>query len=92
MKASGIDPSVATIAYCDSGHYSTGLWFLMHEIMGNKQASNSIRWLHARMDQTEKAYRSTIILETSVGSKKSVTAQITLEIRQIFYTLRAQIT
>ena len=38
MKASGIDPSVATIAYCDSGHYSTGLWFLMHEIMGNKQA------------------------------------------------------
>ena len=37
MKARGIDPTVATIVYCDSGHYSTGLWFLMHELMGNKQ-------------------------------------------------------
>ena len=37
MKASGIDPTGASIAYCDSGHYSTGVWFLMHEIMGNKQ-------------------------------------------------------
>ena len=37
MKASGIDPTVASIAYCDSGHYSTGVWFLMHEVMGNKQ-------------------------------------------------------
>ena len=39
MKARGIDPAVSTIVYCDSGHYSTGLWFLMHEIMGNKQVT-----------------------------------------------------
>jgi thiosulfate/3-mercaptopyruvate sulfurtransferase len=36
MKAKGIDPTVASVTYCDSGHLSTGHWFLMHEIMGNK--------------------------------------------------------
>ncbi|RUM94236.1 MAG: sulfurtransferase [Thiothrix sp.] len=37
MKTRGINPTAPSIVYCDSGHYSTGLWFLMHEIMGNTQ-------------------------------------------------------
>ena len=37
MKARGIDPKLPSIVYCDSGHYSTGLWFLMHELMGNER-------------------------------------------------------
>jgi len=36
FKAKGIDPSAPTVTYCDSGHLSTGQWFLMHEVMGNK--------------------------------------------------------
>ena len=37
MKSRGIDPKLPSIVYCDSGHYSTGLWFLMHELMGNRR-------------------------------------------------------
>ena len=36
FKAKGIDPSAPSVTYCDSGHLSTGQWFLMHEVMGNK--------------------------------------------------------
>ncbi len=38
MKAKGIDPKAPSITYCDSGHLSTGHWFVLHELMGNQQA------------------------------------------------------
>lgn len=36
MKAKGMDSNAKTITYCDSGHLSTGHWFIMHELLGNK--------------------------------------------------------
>ncbi|MCG7872594.1 MAG: rhodanese-like domain-containing protein [Candidatus Thiodiazotropha lotti] len=36
MKAKGMDANAQTITYCDSGHLSTGHWFIMHELLGNK--------------------------------------------------------
>ncbi len=36
MESKGIDPSSPTITYCDSGHLSSGHWFVLHELMGNK--------------------------------------------------------
>lgn len=36
MSAKGIDTIAQTITYCDSGHLSTGQWFIMHELMGNE--------------------------------------------------------
>lgn len=38
MAKSGIDASKPLITYCDSGHLSTGAWFVAHELLGNKQA------------------------------------------------------
>jgi thiosulfate/3-mercaptopyruvate sulfurtransferase len=32
----GVDAKKPAITYCDSGHLSTGLWFVMYELMGNK--------------------------------------------------------
>lgn len=37
LSAQGIDEKVAAITYCNSGHLSSGPWFLMSEILGNKQ-------------------------------------------------------
>jgi len=31
----GIDPDKEMITYCNSGHLSSGGWFLMHELLGN---------------------------------------------------------
>lgn len=39
LAKSGIDGSKPVITYCDSGHLSTGLWFVAHELMGNKKAA-----------------------------------------------------
>lgn len=36
MSAKGIDTSAPSVTYCDSGHLSTGQWFIMYELMGNK--------------------------------------------------------
>ena len=36
MRAKGLNPDVPTVTYCDSGHLSTGQWFIMHELLGNK--------------------------------------------------------
>jgi thiosulfate/3-mercaptopyruvate sulfurtransferase len=38
MTAQGIDPSAPSISYCNSGHLSSGPWFLASEILGNKSA------------------------------------------------------
>lgn len=35
-KGLGIDTDKETITYCNSGHLSSGGWFIMHELMGNK--------------------------------------------------------
>lgn len=34
--ALGIDSNAPTITYCNSGHLATGSWFVMSELMGNK--------------------------------------------------------
>ena len=37
MQTKGIDPDTPAITYCDSGHLSTGQWFVQYELLGNKQ-------------------------------------------------------
>lgn len=36
MQAQGIDTNAPTITYCNSGHLSSGTWFVASEILGNK--------------------------------------------------------
>ncbi len=36
MSAQGIDPAAPAITYCNSGHLSSGPWFVASEILGNK--------------------------------------------------------
>lgn len=35
-KGMGIDTGAQSITYCNSGHLASGGWFIMHELMGNK--------------------------------------------------------
>jgi len=37
MQAKGLKTDAATIAYCNTGHLASGLWFVSHEIVGNKK-------------------------------------------------------
>lgn len=37
MKAKGLNTGAETIAYCNTGHLASGLWFVSHEIVGNKK-------------------------------------------------------
>lgn len=37
LRASRIDPTAPAIAYCNSGHLASGPWFVMSEILGNRQ-------------------------------------------------------
>jgi len=37
MKAKGLNSGASTIAYCNTGHLASGLWFVSHEIVGNKK-------------------------------------------------------
>lgn len=39
MKAKGLNPDGHTIAYCNTGHQAAGVWFVTHELMGNKHVS-----------------------------------------------------
>jgi len=36
LSDNGVDVNKAVITYCDSGHLSTGIWFVLHELIGNK--------------------------------------------------------
>ncbi len=36
MKKLGVDPGKPSITYCNSGHLASGGWFILYEIMGNK--------------------------------------------------------
>lgn len=38
MQTKGIDTGAPVITYCDSGHLSSGQWFILHELLGNKNA------------------------------------------------------
>jgi thiosulfate/3-mercaptopyruvate sulfurtransferase len=37
FKMSGVDPQAPTITYCNSGHLASGAWFVLSEVLGNKQ-------------------------------------------------------
>ena len=37
FRMSGADPQAETIAYCNTGHQASGTWFVLHELLGNKQ-------------------------------------------------------
>lgn len=39
MAAQGIDPAAPAITYCNSGHLSSGPWFVLSEILGNTKTS-----------------------------------------------------
>ncbi len=39
MKAKGLNPDAETIVYCNTGHQAAGVWFVTHELIGNKKAS-----------------------------------------------------
>ncbi len=36
FKLSGLDAQATSIAYCNTGHQASGTWFVLHEIVGNK--------------------------------------------------------
>lgn len=38
FKLSGVDPQAPAIAYCNTGSQAAGTWFVLSEILGNKQA------------------------------------------------------
>ncbi len=38
LADAGVDSTKPTITYCDSGHLSSGQWFVLSELMGNKKA------------------------------------------------------
>jgi thiosulfate/3-mercaptopyruvate sulfurtransferase len=35
----GVDPRQPTITYCNTGHMASGAWFVMSEVLGNRQVS-----------------------------------------------------
>jgi thiosulfate/3-mercaptopyruvate sulfurtransferase len=37
FSAAGVNPQKPAITYCNSGHLASGTWFVMSEIVGNKQ-------------------------------------------------------
>lgn len=37
FKLSGVDPQAPAITYCNSGHLASGAWFVLSEVIGNKQ-------------------------------------------------------
>lgn len=47
LMAKGIDPEAKSIVYCNSGHLSSGIWFIEHELLGNKNASLYDGSMHA---------------------------------------------
>lgn len=38
MTAQGVDASAPAITYCNSGHLASGPWFILSEVLGDKQA------------------------------------------------------
>lgn len=46
MQAIGIDPYKETIGTCNSAHQASGLWFILHEVIGNKKMKLHDESLH----------------------------------------------
>ncbi|MDM8544917.1 rhodanese-like domain-containing protein [Candidatus Venteria ishoeyi] len=42
----GIDVSKPSIIYCNSGHYSTGHWFVLNQLLGNDKAASYDASMH----------------------------------------------
>jgi thiosulfate/3-mercaptopyruvate sulfurtransferase len=47
LEAKGIKPDAPSIIYCNSGHLASGVWFIQHELLGNKNASVYDGSMHA---------------------------------------------
>lgn len=47
LAAMGVNLEAANVAYCNSGHLGSGLWFIMHELLGNKSAKLYDGSMHA---------------------------------------------
>lgn len=60
LMAKGIDPSSQSIIYCNSGHLASGLWFIEHELLGNKKASLYDGSMHA---WTKESNRSVVSMK-----------------------------
>lgn len=60
-EALGIDTKANTITYCNSGHLASGSWFLLSEVMGNK----NVKMYDGSMHQwtKEKGETSSMIME-----------------------------
>lgn len=52
FKAEMISPVRPTIAYCNTGHFASGAWFVTHEILKNKKAKlyagSMTEWTHLK--------------------------------------------
>jgi len=46
MQAIGINPYKETIGTCNSAHQASGLWFILHEVIGNKKVKLHDESLH----------------------------------------------
>lgn len=38
FRAQGVDPQAPVITYCNSGHLASGAWFVLSELLGNRNA------------------------------------------------------
>ena len=47
LEAKGVGSKAASISYCNSGHLASGLWFIEHELLGNKKAKLYDGSMHA---------------------------------------------
>lgn len=52
-RMSGVDPQAPAIAYCNTGHQASGTWFVLHEVLGNRQVrlydGSMHEWTMAKM-------------------------------------------
>lgn len=55
----GINTSDNTITYCNSGHLASGAWFILHEVMGNK----NVKLYDGSMHEWTKAKQPTIAMK-----------------------------
>lgn len=54
VKGLGIDPAAPVIAYCDTGDWASGAWFVLHELLGNRSAALYDGSMHAWTQKEER--------------------------------------
>ncbi len=54
LMAKGIDPESKSITYCNSGHLASGLWFIEHELLGNKEVALYDGSMHAWTKESDR--------------------------------------